>query len=166
LNTESASRWFYYTDTDNTILLIIIIIIIIIIINCNLVVTRWQRLFYMYTMYKIDKVLLRISVLSTFGSHRTVHHQQNKFPAFLLKRNCSVKGSLYRPSEKNTDYVILTCHCLENSVNPSLYTPLTGLEGPRFPDNRHMKVVRLSALRTGRLYSQEIFLVLLISVSV
>jgi hypothetical protein len=26
-------------------------------------------------------------------------------------------------------------------------------------DNRHMKVVRLSALRTGRLYSQEEFLV-------
>jgi len=25
-------------------------------------------------------------------------------------------------------------------------------EAPRFQDNRHMKVVRLSALRTGRLY--------------
>jgi len=28
----------------------------------------------------------------------------------------------------------------------------------RFKDNRHVKVVRLSALRTGRLYLQEIFL--------
>jgi hypothetical protein len=32
---------------------------------------------------------------------------------------------------------------------------------PEFLDNRHMKVVRLSALRTGRLYSQERFLVLI-----
>jgi hypothetical protein len=37
----------------------------------------------------------------------------------------------------------------------------TGPEGSKFQDNRHMKVLRLSALRTGLLYPQEMFLVLI-----
>jgi hypothetical protein len=45
-------------------------------------------------------------------------------------------------------------------VKQSHYTPGQG-EAPRFLDNLHMKVIRLSALRTGRLYPQEIFLVLI-----
>jgi len=35
------------------------------------------------------------------------------------------------------------------------------VQAPRFQDIRHMKVVRLSALCTGCLYPQEIFLVLI-----
>jgi ribonuclease I len=35
------------------------------------------------------------------------------------------------------------------------------VEAPRFQNNGHMKVVRLSALCTGHLYLQEIFLVLI-----
>jgi len=34
-------------------------------------------------------------------------------------------------------------------------------EAVRFQDNRHMKVVRLSDIRTGRLNPQELFLVLI-----
>jgi len=43
-----------------------------------------------------------------------------------------------------------------------LYVPLQFqvVEAPRFQDNRHVKVVR-SVQRTGRLYHQEIFLVLI-----
>jgi hypothetical protein len=36
------------------------------------------------------------------------------------------------------------------------------VEAPRFQNNRHVKAVRLSALRTIRLYPQEIFLVLIL----
>jgi hypothetical protein len=52
---------------------------------------------------------------------------------------------------------------MQKKVKQSLYRPweLQEAEAPRFPDNRHMKVVRLSVLRTGRLYPQEIFLVLI-----
>jgi len=48
-------------------------------------------------------------------------------------------------------------------VKQSHYRPywFQEVDVPRFQDIRHMKVVRLSALRTGRLYSQEIFLVLI-----
>jgi len=52
-------------------------------------------------------------------------------------------------------------------VKQSRNRPPSGPEGsrrfrlPDFHDIRHMKVVRLSASRTGLLYSQEMFLVLI-----
>jgi hypothetical protein len=61
---------------------------------------------------------------------------------------------------------------LQPSFTLFLYSPppITGLdrplgfqevEAPRFLDNRHIKVVRLSALRTAAFTPQEIFLVLI-----
>jgi len=59
---------------------------------------------------------------------------------------------------------------MHSTSDMSKSNPITGLdkpwgfqevEAPRLQDNRHMKVVRLSALRTGRLFTQEIFLVLI-----
>jgi hypothetical protein len=56
------------------------------------------------------------------------------------------------------------------SVGKRYRNPITGLnrpwgfqevEAPRFQNKRHMEVVGLSSVRTGRLYSQEIFLVLI-----
>jgi len=51
-------------------------------------------------------------------------------------------------------------------IKQSLYSPEQALsvqevETPRFHDSRHMKLVRLLALRTGHFCHQEIFLVLL-----
>jgi hypothetical protein len=63
-------------------------------------------------------------------------------------------------------YCILTDQFKKESKS----SPITGLdrpwgcqqvEAPSFQDSRYMKVVRLSALRTGRFYTQEIFLVLI-----
>jgi len=45
--------------------------------------------------------------------------------------------------------------------NPWKGLRFPGIEDPRFHDNWHVKVVRLSDLRTGNFYPQEISLVLI-----
>jgi hypothetical protein len=61
---------------------------------------------------------------------------------------------MVRPCKVLADYTVCT-------VNRVKSNPITGLdrpsgfqkvEAPRFLYNRHMKVIRLSGLRTGRLY--------------
>jgi hypothetical protein len=48
----------------------------------------------------------------------------------------------------------LPCTCVKSNPLTGLDRPLglQEVEAPRFLDNRHMKMVRLSALLTGRLY--------------
>jgi hypothetical protein len=67
------------------------------------------------------------------------------------------------------DNMFITCktHTHKKEVKQPLYMPGQALRiteggGFQISDNRHMKVVCLSALHTGRLYPKEIFLLLIV----
>jgi hypothetical protein len=81
----------------------------------------------------------------------------NSLATSLQIRDSKPQIRLAMDVERN--YAARSCnHCCSKS------NPITGLDRPwvfqefkvpRFQDNQHMKVVRLSALHTGRLYTQE-----------
>jgi hypothetical protein len=78
--------------------------------------------------------------LATRLGHRCLAHFYKMSQLYFSINKMKVKQSLHRP----------------------YYRPwgFQEVENPRFPDNRHTEMVRLSALRTGRLHPPGIFLVL------
>ena len=88
---------------------------------------------------------------------------------FYFKVNIAVKDNDYVLKFSTFESFVLFSSTLGN-IYIYIYIYITGLirpwgfqevEDPRFPDNRHMNEVRLSALRIGHLYPQEIFLLLI-----
>ena len=80
--------------------------------------------------------------------------------------SCYKQRSLLHISDTYCGHIQGAVIWMIHKIKQSRYRPgqaqrVPGVEAPRFQYSRHMKVVRLSALRIGRLCPQEIFLVLI-----
>jgi len=86
------------------------------------------------------------------------HFELNQFVA-LCQGRCTKRHWILRTSHRKQG---LSLKGKQSKVKQFLDRPwrFREAEAPRLKDSRHMKVVRLSTLRTGRLYQQNIFLVL------
>jgi len=102
-----------------------------------------------------------VSLFELSGSTWTPDNTNSLSLFFATRTNNSVKSQMY--------VTLLTIPVTDEKSNRKS-NPITGLDrhrgfqdvqAPRFHDNRHMKVVRLSALRTDHFYPQQIFLVLI-----
>ena len=110
------------------------------------------------------------------ASRRTKQSDINNFPSFvtleiiilaLLSNRVLCDHGLQSendPSSQTIWWRWIECMTGIKAVPLQAWTSPEGSKSLRLPDfknMRHMKVVRLLALRTGRLYPQEIFLVLI-----
>jgi hypothetical protein len=123
--------------------------------------TKWplcEAYFFLHNYVKcclLCKVLLRLVLVIVSRIFNTPDALNLGF--YVVKSKVFLRHSSQRLEQAHdTKVKVKQCH-----YGPGQALRVPGSEAPRFRDNRHMKAVRLSALRTGRLYFKEIFLVLI-----
>jgi hypothetical protein len=112
--------------------------------------------------FQITNPLL-LEVLPTLGSSRLPAFQNNtSVPLSKIKKSKKgitlpvIMGLILCSETSATKYKLrLFQKSVKGKAFPIQALGFQEVEAPEFLDNRHMKVVRLSALRTGRLYPQK-----------
>ena len=118
--------------------------------NMWLVLRSWGSAFGLSSM--------ELGKLNCMGKRNTNYGQVQPLYPITQHRHLPCWG----PSLVTRCVNVLDCNSKSNPI-AGLDRPwgFQEVQAPRFQDNWHMKVVRLSALRTGRLYPQKIYLVLI-----